>query len=292
MFCGSVCRGDAETTHASFCGCVAEVERLGSSLNIDSDLLLFAFKGALQMGHDRRTKEKAKKKKAKTLSKKKRFISRRVHVSDMIANKALSGDISAFKEVVAPLLALVPPEERQYVHDSDFETVLLATNSNSHSLSMALQPYIHFGLGLFPLAACVNHSCNPNCTYTNVGSKLAVRALRDIAEGEELTVNYVDISQDRYAAMEGYIYIRVLYVGGRGTFSGLAAVCHVLIFLFSNVVCLHPGLHAENSSKRPSSLIASVKCVLCMFVQLRRLTDIRCLRVGARVPMCVRCICT
>ncbi|XP_034048683.1 histone-lysine N-methyltransferase SMYD1a [Thalassophryne amazonica] len=69
------------------------------------------------------------------------------------------------------------------------------------------------GVGLFPNLCLVNHDCWPNCTIIlNHGNQSAVssalhsqrrielRALRKVAEGEELTVSYVDfldLSADR-----------------------------------------------------------------------------------------------
>jgi len=39
----------------------------------------------------------------------------------------------------------------------------------------------------YGVAAFVNHSCKPNCETDQIGSKMWIIALRDIAAGEELT---------------------------------------------------------------------------------------------------------
>jgi SET domain-containing protein len=36
----------------------------------------------------------------------------------------------------------------------------------------------------------INHSCDPNCESDNVGGRVFITAIRDIAVGEELTYEY------------------------------------------------------------------------------------------------------
>ncbi|KAI0355860.1 SET domain-containing protein [Trametes cingulata] len=49
--------------------------------------------------------------------------------------------------------------------------------------------------GIFLLAARLNHSCRPNVarSWDEGAQQMTFRALRDIAEGEELCMNYVDV---------------------------------------------------------------------------------------------------
>lgn len=42
----------------------------------------------------------------------------------------------------------------------------------------------------FGMAAFVNHSCNPNCETDQIGGRIWIIALRDIAADEELTYDY------------------------------------------------------------------------------------------------------
>lgn len=54
------------------------------------------------------------------------------------------------------------------------------------------------GMGVYPFAARLNHSCAPNCVLSFEGTpadgpRLLVRAVRDVAAGEELTHSYVDL---------------------------------------------------------------------------------------------------
>jgi len=52
---------------------------------------------------------------------------------------------------------------------------------------------VHVCNGLFLIAGRINHSCKPNALWSTVDSKLLeLRALRDIKEGEEITVSYLN----------------------------------------------------------------------------------------------------
>jgi SET domain-containing protein len=42
----------------------------------------------------------------------------------------------------------------------------------------------------FGIAMFINHSCDPNCESENLGGRVFVMAIRDIAAGEELTYEY------------------------------------------------------------------------------------------------------
>ena len=48
-------------------------------------------------------------------------------------------------------------------------------------------------LGLFPAVALINHACDSNCLYTSAGHRMVVRAVRDVAQGEELTISYAPV---------------------------------------------------------------------------------------------------
>jgi hypothetical protein len=55
------------------------------------------------------------------------------------------------------------------------------------------------GEGLYPLHACINHSCTPNAKQVpgHVDGRMIIRALRDIQPGEPLTISYIRELQDR-----------------------------------------------------------------------------------------------
>lgn len=64
---------------------------------------------------------------------------------------------------------------------------------NNHTIcDEELRP---IGLGIFPLAAMVNHACKPTCAQVFDGKRIIFKATRPIAEGEEVTISYVDLAQ-------------------------------------------------------------------------------------------------
>ncbi|CDO71128.1 hypothetical protein BN946_scf184844.g132 [Trametes cinnabarina] len=58
--------------------------------------------------------------------------------------------------------------------------------------------------GIFLVAARLNHSCQPNVerSWDESAQRMTFRALRDIVEGEELCMNYVDVLGTRAQRME------------------------------------------------------------------------------------------
>lgn len=75
----------------------------------------------------------------------------------------------------------------------DIEHFLFAIQCNAHRI---VSENIPIGLGLFPLTSMMNHSCSPNCAQYFIIEpgkpvRLIMRAIRAIAEGEELTYSYV-----------------------------------------------------------------------------------------------------
>jgi len=52
------------------------------------------------------------------------------------------------------------------------------------------------GTTLDPLAALINHSCDPNVFVFSEGRQLRIRALKAISMGEELTQCYADVVSD------------------------------------------------------------------------------------------------
>ncbi|XP_034385427.1 histone-lysine N-methyltransferase SMYD3 isoform X1 [Cyclopterus lumpus] len=61
------------------------------------------------------------------------------------------------------------------------------------------------GVGLYPSLSLLNHDCRPNCVMVFVGTKLQLRAVRDINPEEELTISYIEtlsLTEDRQRQLE------------------------------------------------------------------------------------------
>ena len=56
----------------------------------------------------------------------------------------------------------------------------------------AMSPPKDLGSGLWINESCFNHSCIPNCAWSQIGDHIFIRTTRDIEAGEELCVSYVD----------------------------------------------------------------------------------------------------
>lgn len=55
----------------------------------------------------------------------------------------------------------------------------------------------YIGIGLYPLAALINHSCVPNSIIVFNGKRAHIRTIREIKSGEEITISYVEIAESR-----------------------------------------------------------------------------------------------
>ncbi|XP_075906291.1 histone-lysine N-methyltransferase SMYD3 [Nelusetta ayraudi] len=61
------------------------------------------------------------------------------------------------------------------------------------------------GVGLYPSLSLLNHDCRPNCVMVFQGTKLQLRAVREISSQEELTISYVEtlsLTEDRQRQLE------------------------------------------------------------------------------------------
>eukprot|EP00644_Phytophthora_capsici_P005133 jgi/Phyca11/96394/e_gw1.1.416.1 len=62
------------------------------------------------------------------------------------------------------------------------------------------------GIGLFPNGALFNHDCDPNCVVSFKGREMQVHVVKDVQEGQELTVSYIELLQSttsRQAELKG-----------------------------------------------------------------------------------------
>ncbi|KAL8434849.1 hypothetical protein ACSSS7_002815 [Eimeria intestinalis] len=67
-----------------------------------------------------------------------------------------------------------------------FKLFLARLKRNAHGLPTQAR------WAMYPKAAMVNHSCEPNVTYRNLNGLLVYFAVRDIAQGDMITMTYID----------------------------------------------------------------------------------------------------
>ncbi|XP_030853046.1 histone-lysine N-methyltransferase SMYD3-like [Strongylocentrotus purpuratus] len=76
---------------------------------------------------------------------------------------------------------------------------------NCNSFSIYNNDLIAIASGIYLRASMVNHSCDPNCTWVFDGRKLQLRTVKDVTEGEECTISYIDNinpTKERQAELE------------------------------------------------------------------------------------------
>ncbi|RQM21982.1 hypothetical protein B5M09_009205 [Aphanomyces astaci] len=65
---------------------------------------------------------------------------------------------------------------------------------NCNAFTVCTPEQVPVGIGMFPDAALLNHSCAPNCILVFHKRQLSIRAIRDVAVGDELTVCRMSVS--------------------------------------------------------------------------------------------------
>lgn len=81
--------------------------------------------------------------------------------------------------------------------DEGVARLLLAVKSNAHAVLDDETANRIVGLGVYPAACLMNHSCSPTAalSFSSHGTLLHVRALCDLKRGQELTYSYLDEAQ-------------------------------------------------------------------------------------------------
>ncbi|CAL8469524.1 g9065 [Coccomyxa elongata] len=89
--------------------------------------------------------------------------------------------------------ASVASAGRSMFNSADVESCDTAGSSAHDLRERATAAEELIGRELYIRASLLNHSCHPNCVVARSAATAAVHALRDIEEGEELTISYIDL---------------------------------------------------------------------------------------------------
>ncbi|RLN67217.1 hypothetical protein BBJ29_001299 [Phytophthora kernoviae] len=167
FFCSEKCRDLLQDVHEKECEALEDVDLVASKTSVDVDLLRLLIRI---------------------------LVTRSLDAKD---GKLQTDDEGAVRVSYANV--------KDLVHVLDGEGGLWvdhvragAINENSYSLDALDEKHLVAAVGLFPICGLINHSCQPNCTWSNAGGGvMEVRALRDIEEGEEIVLSYIDIDKER-----------------------------------------------------------------------------------------------
>lgn len=108
------------------------------------------------------------------------------HMLPAIAEKLIA-DQPHYESVIMDLVACRQDDR----DEKDQEALYSRMFTNAHEIMASGEA------GIFPLLAMVNHDCEPNARYiTDVNGKMKLRARREIEEGSEVTLSYIDVSLD------------------------------------------------------------------------------------------------
>jgi len=89
--------------------------------------------------------------------------------------------------VIADKLYLSLPDSHKPLLTKDqLATLIGRVQTNTHEV-----PQLQ-GLGLFPIASLVNHSCGPNTVYETIGTRIIFTAICPIAAGNPITISYIN----------------------------------------------------------------------------------------------------
>ena len=107
-----------------------------------------------------------------------------------------------------------PPSSADPLHRPDIpaprEVALLLARISCNAHTVCDEELRPVGVALYPAAAMMNHSDAPNVAQTFRGKTASFRCLRDVDEGEELTIAYVELAatraERRAELLEGYLF--------------------------------------------------------------------------------------
>ena len=101
------------------------------------------------------------------------------------------------------LRPFLPSSLLNSIDDAELQDLFVAVKENLHRVLDAETASRPIGLGLFPAACLLNHDCQPNAclSFANNGRTLHIRAISDIAAGDEVTCSYL-AEEQLYAAWE------------------------------------------------------------------------------------------
>lgn len=188
VYCSAGCRERHSEVHAAECALLKALPGIAAESGASADLVRIAARVAVRGAVPGGGAERAGRAFRASMADVREMAS---HVEEQDEERTESMRMAA-----AMALPLLPLAVRSSTRAADLVTLMSVVNSNAHTVCPDTAPEQALGVGLYPLSSVFNHSCEPNVVFVTEGgggARLAYRAIRDIAAGEELCVNYVDL---------------------------------------------------------------------------------------------------
>eukprot|EP01126_Amoeba_proteus_P048204 TRINITY_DN555_c0_g2_i3.p1 TRINITY_DN555_c0_g2~~TRINITY_DN555_c0_g2_i3.p1 ORF type:complete len:343 (+),score=72.82 TRINITY_DN555_c0_g2_i3:440-1468(+) len=100
-------------------------------------------------------------------------------------------------QLVADKLHLTLPDSHKgLLSKEELANLIGIFKTNTHNV-----PHMQ-GLGLYPVATMINHSCSPNSVYETIGTKMYLVAISPIAASTPVTLCYINPQQPRATRLE------------------------------------------------------------------------------------------
>ncbi|OWZ15375.1 hypothetical protein PHMEG_00010988 [Phytophthora megakarya] len=190
FFCSEECQEALQDIHEKECEALEDVDLVASKTSTDVDLLRLLIRILAARAVD--TADKLHVDEEGNVTTTYANVQDLVHVLDKEGGAWAEHVRAGAKKILEDL-----PDECQ-VPVEEILVIAAQINENAYSLDALDEKHLVAAVGLFPICGLINHSCQPNCTWSNGGdSVMEVRALRDIKEGEEITLSYIDIDMER-----------------------------------------------------------------------------------------------
>ncbi|KAM4603043.1 histone-lysine N-methyltransferase SMYD3 [Polymixia lowei] len=124
------------------------------------------------------------------------------HLSSMSEQKkhGLSQLASMLQIYLQQEVPNITPEMRSALPPSCRDPLSLLSKVACNCFTISDGELQEIGVGLYPSLSLLNHDCRPNCVMVFEGTKLHLRAIKDIGPKEELTISYVEtvaVTRDR-----------------------------------------------------------------------------------------------
>ncbi|POM79746.1 Hypothetical protein PHPALM_2513, partial [Phytophthora palmivora] len=190
FFCSEECQESLQDVHEKECEALEEVDLVASKTGTDVDLLRLLIRILATRSLDATDKL--------YMDEEGNVRTSYANVEDLVhvLDKEGGAWVDHVRDGAKKILEYLPDECHLPV--DEILAIAAQINENAYSLDALDEKHLVAAVGLFPICGLINHSCQPNCTWSNGGdSVMEVRALRDITKGEEITLSYIDIDKER-----------------------------------------------------------------------------------------------